>query len=65
MPIEGRGGGGCPIFKKIQESWSKVGNAAREMVTVFSVALFLLTFVDQTVKTPLLLQCQVLQHMSV
>ena len=29
-----------PIFLKLQESWSKVGHAAREMVRVYSVTIF-------------------------
>ena len=29
-----------PIFLKLQESWSKVGNSARELTTVFSVTFF-------------------------
>ena len=65
MPIEGRRGGMRPIFQKMQESCSKVGHAAREIATAFSVVFLLLTLVDQSVKTPPLLQCQVLRHISV
>ena len=36
-----------PIFSKMQENWSNVGHAAREMVTVFSVTFFLVTVVAQ------------------
>ena len=32
-----RGGITPPIFLKLQESWSKVGHAAEEMTTVYSV----------------------------
>ena len=42
------------IFSKLQESWSKVSHAARDMVTVFSSTLFLVlvAVVTQMVKTP-------------
>jgi len=32
------------VFSKMQEIWLKVGYAAREMVPVFSVTLFKVTF---------------------
>jgi len=56
------GGMGCVthlIFLKLQESWSKFGHAAIEMVTVYSVTVFfisncilLLTVAGQIDKTP-------------
>jgi len=43
-----------PIFSNLQERWSKVIHAARELATVFSVAnfVFLVIIVGQLVKTP-------------
>ena len=41
-----------PIFSNLQESWSEVSYAARELATVFSVTfVFLVAIVDQLVKT--------------
>ena len=42
-----------PMFSKMQESWSKSGYAAREMITVISVAFsFLVMVAGQMVKMP-------------
>ena len=42
-----------PIFSNLQESWSNVSHAARELATVFSATFFsLVTIVGQLVKTP-------------
>ena len=56
----GHGGHHSPIILKLRESWSREGHAAREMVTVYSVTLYicdsilLLLAVGQIVRTPLL-----------
>ena len=50
--VEG-GGVTPPILSILQESWSNVRHAAREMVTVFSVTFFLVTVACQIVKMPL------------
>ena len=68
--LEGAGGITPPIFLKLGGSWSKDGHAAREMVTVYSVAFFvsgstlLLLVVGPTLKTPLPLQRKVSRHIS-
>ena len=50
--LMGHGGGMPPIYSNLEESWSKVSHAARELATVFSVTfLFLATVVHQMVKS--------------
>ena len=71
MLSRGRGGVTPLLFLKLQESWSKRGYAAREMITIYFVAFFIsnsilvLLVVGQIVKTPppLLLQ-KVSRHIS-
>ena len=41
-----------PILPKLQESWSKVSHAAREVITVFSETFSLVTVVGQMTQTP-------------
>ena len=40
-----------PIFSNVQESWSKVSHAKRELPTAFSVTFSIVTIVGQLVKT--------------
>ena len=40
VPMGGVGAWRPPIFSKLQESWSKVSQAARGLATVFSVTFF-------------------------
>ena len=42
-----------PVFSHLQESWSKVNHAARDLATVFSEPFVLVTIAVQLVKTPL------------
>ena len=58
--MEGMGGDVTPpILSILQESWSDVRHAAREVVTVFSVTFFQVTAACQIVKMPLSLQKKV------
>ena len=41
MFIGRRGGHHSPIFLKLRESWSKDGQAAGEMATIYSVTFFI------------------------
>ena len=50
MPMGGVGD--VVVGQNLQESWSKVSHAARELATIFSLTFFLVTVVDQLVKTP-------------
>ena len=40
-----------PISSKMQERWSKIGHAAREMVKVLSATFFLVTVAGHIFKT--------------
>ena len=68
--LEGAGGVTPPIFLKLRESWSRDGQAAREVATVHSVTIFisgsilLLLVVGQIVKTPLPLQWKMSRQIS-
>ena len=48
----GVGGFMPPIFSDLQESWTKIRHAVRELATVFFVAFFLVAMVGRLVKTP-------------
>ena len=43
---------GPQYSQNLQESWSRVNHAARDLAKVFSVTILLVTIVGQLVKTP-------------